>query len=64
MACTWPGHLRAQANNKAVESAPPLKATASGKAGEKAAMAPTSDAVTGGLGTRYLDAALVSVNRP
>ncbi|MFT7117214.1 MAG: hypothetical protein ACI9I0_002430, partial [Rhodoferax sp.] len=53
------GHFSAQASNKAVESAPPLNATASGKAGEKAAIAVCSVVVT-----RYLALALVSVKRP
>jgi hypothetical protein len=47
-----------------VESAPPLKATASGNAGENLAIASTSNTVTVDPVTRYLAAALVSVNRP
>jgi hypothetical protein len=46
MALTWPGHFRVQASNNAVESAPPLKATANGKAGSKTAMAADKEMVT------------------
>ena len=45
MACTCPGHLRAQASNRAVESAPPLSPTAIGNAGEKSAMATSNETV-------------------
>src|SRR5436853_4218911 len=39
MATTWPGQRSAQASSSAVESAPPLKATASGSCGAKRWMA-------------------------
>ena len=68
-AWTCPGHFSAQAKSKAVESAPPLNATASGNTGEKVEIASANVVVTRylptrDLATRYLDAALVSVNRP
>ena len=43
MANTRPGQRRAQASNNAVESAPPLNATARGKAGANACRATSMD---------------------
>ena len=69
IALTCCGHFWAQASNKAVESAPPLNATASGNAGEKRETASSSVAVTRDparpvRAPPYLDAVLVSVKRP
>src|SRR3990167_10009632 len=52
MARTWPGQRAAQPSSRAVESAPPLRPTASGRAGVKACRAASTVCVMVGQRSR------------